>query len=162
MPFFTKKGGQRSCDYVFYTLSFGLRGNAQAFANPAFAAALKKAKLDFKDQLPHGLKIVNVNVSGDGTDAAGGALPAATISSSANPDDTAEVSDFRISASDLDGIGAANERVITFQITARIDHAVSLRRPWSTTRARSKWRLDRARGPSSRRRIRASRTTAIS
>ncbi|PDQ20212.1 hypothetical protein CN311_15505 [Mesorhizobium sanjuanii] len=124
VPFFTKKGGQRSCDYVFYTLSFGLRGNAQAFANPAFAAALKKAKLDFKDQLPHGLKIVNVNASGDGTDAVGGALPAATISSSASPDDTAEVSDFRISASDLDGIGAANERVITFQITARIDHAV--------------------------------------
>ncbi|CCV10250.1 conserved exported hypothetical protein [Mesorhizobium sp. STM 4661] len=123
VPFFTKKGGQRSCDYVFYTLSFGLRGNAQAFANPAFAAALKKAKLDFKDQLPLGLKIVNVNVSGDGTDAAGGALPAATISSSAGPDDTADVSDFRISASDLDGIGAANERVITFQITARIDQA---------------------------------------
>lgn len=123
VPFFTKKGGQRSCDYVFYTLSFGLRGNARAFANPAFAAALKKAKLDFKDQLPHGLKIVNVHVSGDGTDAAGGPLPAATISSSANPDDTADVTDFRISASDLDGIGAANERVITFQITARIDHA---------------------------------------
>lgn len=123
VPFFTKKGGQRSCDYVFYTLSFGLRGNAQAFANPAFAAALKKARLDFKDQLPHGLKIVNVSVSGDGTDAAGGALPTATISSSANPDDTADVSDFRISASDLDGMGAANERVITFRITATIDHA---------------------------------------
>ncbi|MBN9219037.1 MAG: hypothetical protein J0I79_13880 [Mesorhizobium sp.] len=123
VPFFTKKGGQRSCDYVEYFLSFGLRGDPQAFANPNLAAALKAAKLEFKDQLPHGLSIVNVQVAGDGTDAGGGPLPAAVISSSAGPDDTATVSDFRISASDLDGSGALNERVITFQITAKIDHA---------------------------------------
>ncbi|TIT91197.1 MAG: hypothetical protein E5W59_12345, partial [Mesorhizobium sp.] len=73
VPFFTKKGGQRSCDYVFYTLTFGLRGNAQAFANPVLANALKNTRLDFKDQLPHGLQIVSAHVSGDGTDAAGGA-----------------------------------------------------------------------------------------
>ncbi|MBZ9748977.1 DUF11 domain-containing protein [Mesorhizobium sp. CO1-1-7] len=123
VPFFTKTGGQRSCDYVFYTLTFGLRGNSQGFANPALEAALKKAKLDFKDQLPHGLSIVNVTVSGDGTDASGGALPGAVVSNSAGPNDTATVSDFRISASDLDGSGALNERVITFRITAKIDHA---------------------------------------
>ncbi|MFD2054020.1 hypothetical protein ACFSQT_13235 [Mesorhizobium calcicola] len=123
VPFFTKKGTQRGCDYVVYSLSFGLRGDPQGFADPGFAARLKKARLDFKDQLPHGLEIVNVNVSGDGTDAAGGPLPGAAISTSANPNDTATVSDFRISASDLDGVGAPNERVITFQITAKIDHA---------------------------------------
>ncbi|MER8843424.1 hypothetical protein [Mesorhizobium australicum] len=122
VPFFTKTGGQRSCDYVFYTLTFGLRGNPQGFANPALEAALKKARLDFKDQLPHGLSIVNVTVSGDGTDASGGALPGAVVSASAGPNDTATVSDFRISASDLDGSGALNERVITFRITAKIDH----------------------------------------
>ncbi|ESY87765.1 hypothetical protein X739_07245 [Mesorhizobium sp. LNHC220B00] len=122
VPFFTKTGGQRSCDYLFYTLTFGLRGNPQGFANPALEAALKKARLDFKDQLPHGLSIVNVTVSGDGTDASGGALPGAVVSASAGPNDTATVSDFRISASDLDGSGALNERVITFRITAKIDH----------------------------------------
>ncbi|MER9895026.1 DUF11 domain-containing protein [Mesorhizobium sp. M0119] len=123
VPFFTKKGTQRGCDYVVYSLSFGLRGNPQGFASPGPAAMLKKVRLDFRDQLPHGLRIVGVHATGDGTDASGGPLPGATIGSSAGPDDTATVSDFRISASDLDGIGAANERVITFQITAKIDHA---------------------------------------
>ncbi|PAQ11759.1 hypothetical protein [Mesorhizobium temperatum] len=123
VPFFTKKGGQRGCDFVVYSLSFGLRGNPQAFASPGLAAALEKAEIDFKDQLSHGLRIVGVHVSGDGTNASGGPLPATSISTSANPNDTADVSDFRISASDLDGVGAPNERVITLQITARIDHA---------------------------------------
>ncbi|MEP6563729.1 MAG: hypothetical protein ABJB10_01235 [Mesorhizobium sp.] len=123
VPFFTKKGTQRGCDYVVYSLSFGLRGDPQGFADPSFVARLNKLKMDFKDQLPHGLEIVNVNVSGDGTDASGGPLPGATISTSANPNDTATVSDFRISATDLDGAGAANERVINFKITAKIDHA---------------------------------------
>ncbi|TPN34694.1 hypothetical protein FKO01_11255 [Mesorhizobium sp. B2-3-3] len=123
VPFFTKTGGQRSCDYVFYTLTFGLRGDPQSFANPGLAAALKAAKLEFKDQLPHGLSIVDVQVAGDGTDASGGPLPGAVISNSAGPNDTATVSDFRFSASDLDGSGALNERVITFRITAKIDHA---------------------------------------
>ncbi|MER8783143.1 DUF11 domain-containing protein [Mesorhizobium sp. M0437] len=123
VPFFTKKGTQRGCDYVVYSLSFGLRGNPQGFASPDLAAMLKKVRLDFRDQLPHGLRIVGVHVTGDGTDASGGPLPGAAISSSAGPDDTAAVPDFRISASDLDGIGAANERAVTFQITARIDHA---------------------------------------
>ena len=123
VPFFTKTGGQRGCDYVEYSLSFGLRGDPQSFADPNLIASLKATKLDFKDQLPHGLRIVNVQVSGDGTDASGGSLPAAAISTSASPDDTAGVSDFRISATDLDGLGGANERVINFRITAKIDHA---------------------------------------
>lgn len=123
VPFFIKKGGQRSCDYVVYSLSFGLRGDPQGFADPSLAARLNKVRIDFKDQLPQGLEIVNVNVSGDGTDSSGGPLPGATISTSAGPNDTAEVSDFRISASDLDGVGAPNERVINFRITAKIDHA---------------------------------------
>ena len=123
VPFFTKKGTQRGCDYVVYSLSFGLRGDPQGFADPSFVARLKKLQLDFKDQLPPGLAIVNFNVSGDGTDASGGPLPGGTISTSANPNDTATVSDFRISATDLDGAGAVNERVINFKITAKIDHA---------------------------------------
>lgn len=121
VPFFTKKGTQRSCDYVVYSLSFGLRGDAQAFAD--LTALLKTLKIEFKDQLPHGLSIVSANVSGDGTDASGGPLPGVSISTSAGPNDTATVSDFRLSAADLDGAGAANERVINFQITAKIDHA---------------------------------------
>ncbi|MER8376702.1 hypothetical protein [Mesorhizobium sp. M1406] len=123
VPFFTKKGTQRGCDYVVYSLSFGLRGDPRGLADPSLEARLKKVRIDFKDQLPHGLEIVNVNVSGDGTDSSGGPLPGATISTSANPNDTAVVSDFRISTSDLDGVGAPNERVINFVITAKIDHA---------------------------------------
>ncbi|MBZ9738084.1 MULTISPECIES: DUF11 domain-containing protein [unclassified Mesorhizobium] len=123
VPFFTKKGTQRSCDYVLYSLSFGLRGDPRGFADPGMIALLKKLKIEFKDQLPHGLAIVGATVSGDGTDASGGPLSGVSISTSANPNDTATVSDFRLSAADLDGAGAANERVITFQITAKIDHA---------------------------------------
>ncbi|MGX9142409.1 DUF7929 domain-containing protein [Mesorhizobium sp. 128a] len=121
VPFFTKKGTQRSCDYVVYSLTFGLRGDPQGFAD--LTALLKTLKIEFKDQLPHGLSIVSAHVSGDGTDAAGGPLPGVSISTSADPNDTATVSDFRLSAADLDGAGAANERVINFQITAKIDHA---------------------------------------
>ncbi|TIW58784.1 MAG: hypothetical protein E5V54_01560 [Mesorhizobium sp.] len=123
VPFFTKKGGQRSCDTVEYVLSFGIHGDPQDFDRPSVAALLKATRLDFRDQLPHGLQIVSVNVAGDGTSASGGPLPAASISTSAGPNDTASVSNFRISAANLDGAGAANERVITFRITAKIDHA---------------------------------------
>ncbi|RWA72802.1 hypothetical protein [Mesorhizobium sp.] len=123
VPFFTKKGGQRGCDSVEYVLSFGINGDPQDFDRPSVAALLKATRLDFRDQLPHGLQIVSVNVIGDGTSASGGPLPAASISTSAGPNDTATVSNFRISASNLDGVGAANERVITFRITAKIDHA---------------------------------------
>ncbi|PBB91871.1 hypothetical protein CK215_13000 [Mesorhizobium sp. WSM3864] len=123
IPFFTKKGALRGCDSVEYVLSFGIHGDPQDFDRPSVAALLKATRLDFKDQLPHGLQIVSVDVVGDGTSASGGPLPAASISTSAGPNDTASVSNFRISASNLDGVGAADERVITFRITAKIDHA---------------------------------------
>jgi hypothetical protein len=123
VPFFTKRGGQRSCDRVEYELSFGLRGDPKDFDKPSVAALLRATRLDFKDQLPHGLQIVSVDVAGDGTSASGGSLPAASIGKSADPNDTATLSDFRISAASLVGAGAANERVITFRITAKIDHA---------------------------------------
>ncbi|MDX8466674.1 hypothetical protein RFM26_13360 [Mesorhizobium sp. VK23B] len=123
IPFFSKKGGQRGCDSVEYVLSFGIHGDPQDFDWPSVAALLKATRLDFKDQLPHGLQIVSVDVVGDGTSASGGPLPAASISTSAGPNDTTSVSNFRISASNLDGVGAADERVITFRITAKIDHA---------------------------------------
>ncbi|CDX26972.1 conserved exported hypothetical protein [Mesorhizobium sp. ORS 3324] len=123
VPFFTKKGGQKSCDSVEYVLSFGIHGDPQDFDRPSVAALLKATRLDFKDQLPHGLQIVSVDVVGDGTSASGGPLPAASISTSAGPNDTASVSNFRISASNLDGVGAADERLVTFRITAKIDLA---------------------------------------
>ncbi|PBC05282.1 DUF11 domain-containing protein [Mesorhizobium sp. WSM3860] len=123
IPFFTKKGGQRGCDSVEYVLSFGIHGDPQDFDRPSVAALLKATRLDFKDQLPHGLQIISVDVVGDGTSASGGPLPPASISTSAGPNDTASVSNFRISASNLDGVGAADERVITFRVTAKIDHA---------------------------------------
>jgi len=123
VPFFTKKGEQKGCDTVEYMLSFGIHGDPQDFDRPSVAALLKATRLDFRDQLPHGLRIVSVNVAGDGAGASGGPLPAASIGTSTGPDDTATVSNFRISAADLAGNGAANERVITFRITARIDHA---------------------------------------
>ncbi|TIP15509.1 MAG: hypothetical protein E5X90_17865, partial [Mesorhizobium sp.] len=104
-------------------MSFGIHGDPQDFDRPSVAALLKATRLDFKDQLPHGLQIVSVDVVGDGTGASGGPLPAASISTSAGPNDTASVSNFRISASNLDGVGAADERVITFRITAKIEHA---------------------------------------
>jgi len=123
VPFFTKRGGQRGCDRVVYELSFGLRGDPKDFDKPSVAALLKAMRLDFKDQLPHGLQIVSVDIVGDGTSASGGPLPAASIGKSVDPGDTATLSDFRISAASLVGAGAANERVITFRITAKIDQA---------------------------------------
>ncbi|WP_189524401.1 hypothetical protein, partial [Mesorhizobium sp. M4B.F.Ca.ET.143.01.1.1] len=65
VPFFTKKGGQRSCDTVEYVLSFGIHGDPQDFDRPSVAALLKATRLDFRDQVPHGLEIVSVDVAGD-------------------------------------------------------------------------------------------------
>lgn len=123
VPFFTKKGVQRNCDYVIYNLRFGARGNPEKFFDPAFANGLKALRMDFRDQVAAGLTIVNVQASGDGTDAVGGPLPAATIGTTTNPNDTATISDFRLSATDLDGVGVPNERYIDIRITALIDHA---------------------------------------
>ncbi len=123
LPFFTMRGVQRDCARVEYDLRFGARGHPASFLDPAFIAYLEALRLDFSDQLPPGLKVVGIKVSGDGTDAAGGPLSAGTIASTAAADDTAELVDFRLSAADLDGIGAWNERYVDIRITAAIDHA---------------------------------------
>ena len=115
---------RRSCDYVVYSLSFGLRGDPQGFADPSFVGQTEEAQ----DRLqgPASGRSCRSSTSMCPATArmpCGGPLPGATISTSANPNDTATVSDFRLSATDLDGAGAPNERVITFKITAKIDHA---------------------------------------
>jgi len=120
-PFFEKIGRQRDCNYVEYRLRFGLRGDPERIADPAFAAQLKAYRMDLSDQLPNGLTVVHVTASGDGTDAAGGALPAAAIGATADPGDTALLEDFRLSTVDLDGSGEVGERYIEVRITAKID-----------------------------------------
>jgi hypothetical protein len=122
-PFFTKTGEQLNCDYVRYTLRFGAQGDPAKFLDPAFTADLQNVRLDFRDTLPAGLEIVDVQVSGDGTAAGGGAMPAPSISTTTNPNDTVKIDDFRLSTSDLDGSGEIDRRYIDFVITAKIDHA---------------------------------------
>ncbi|MCX7305642.1 MAG: EB domain-containing protein [Hyphomicrobiales bacterium] len=122
-PFFTKTGEQLNCDYVRYTLRFGAAGDPAKFLDPAFIAEMQNVRLDFRDTLPAGLEIVDVKVSGDGTDAAGGPLPAPTVSTTTNPNDTVKLDDFRLSTSDLDGSGEIGSRYVDFVIAARIDHA---------------------------------------
>ena len=122
-PFFTKTGKQRNCDYVVYRLRFGAKGDPAKFADPDFTANLKNVRLNFSDTVPAGLEIVDVQASGDGTDAVGGPLPAAAISTATNSNDTANIADFRLSTSDLDGSGEIDRRYIDIVITAKIDHA---------------------------------------
>jgi hypothetical protein len=122
-PFFTKTGEQLNCDYVRYTLRFGAQGDPAKFLDPAFTADLQNVRLDFRDTLPAGLEIVDVQVSGDGTAAGGGPLPAASISTTTNPNDTVKVDNFRLTTADLDGSGEIDRRYIDFVITAKIDHA---------------------------------------
>jgi hypothetical protein len=119
-PFFEKIGAQRDCNYVTYTLRFGFRGAPAAFASPGFGALIASVRFDFSDQMPNGLTVVDVTAAGDGTMGGGGAL-APSIGTSADPNDTAKLDDFRLSATDLDGSGEAGQRFITIKITARID-----------------------------------------
>ncbi|MDQ2703659.1 MAG: hypothetical protein M3Y43_00685, partial [Pseudomonadota bacterium] len=122
-PFFTKIGRQIDCDYVVYQLRFGARGDPAKFADPAFTTNMQIVRMDFRDTLPAGLEIVDVQVSGDGTDAVGGPLPAPSISTTTNPNDTATIADFRITTADLDGSGEIDRRYVDITITARIDQA---------------------------------------
>ena len=122
-PFFEKTGVQRDCDYVVYNLRFGAQGDPAKFADPDFTLNLQNLRMDFRDTLPAGLEIVDVQASGDGTDAVGGPLPAPSISTSVNPNDTAEISDFRLTTADLDGSGEIDRRYIDIVITAKIDQA---------------------------------------
>ena len=84
---------------------------------------LQDVRIDLRDTLPAGLEIVDVQVSGDGTAADGGPLPAPAISTVTNPNDTMKLDDFRVSTSDLDGSGEIDRRYVDFVITAKIDHA---------------------------------------
>lgn len=120
-PFFEKIGQQRDCNYLTYRLRFGMRGDGADFANPALAATLRSVRFDISDQLPSGLTVIHVQATGDGTNADGAALPAAGIGTTAGPDDTAKLADFRLSAHDLDGSGEVNERYVEIRIVAAID-----------------------------------------
>ncbi|MEW9834721.1 hypothetical protein [Mesorhizobium marinum] len=122
-PFFWKTGEQRDCDYVVYRLRFGAQGDPAKFLDPAFTANLQNVRMDFRDTLPAGLEIVDVQASGDGTDAVGGPLPTPTVSTVANPNDTAEITDFRLTTADLDASGEPDRRYIDIVITAKIDQA---------------------------------------
>lgn len=123
VPFFEKTGAQRDCDYVTYRLRFGARGDPAKLNSPGFVAELKSIPMSMKDQIPAGLEIVDVQIGGDGTDAGGGAMPAAVVSTTSSTNDTMTISDFRLSGTDLDGSGPISERYIDVRITARIDHA---------------------------------------
>ncbi|HTV69705.1 MAG TPA: hypothetical protein VMF90_14320 [Rhizobiaceae bacterium] len=121
--FFEKTGGQVSCDYVNYTLRYGLRGKPAFLALPAFEAVLAGYSMDFSDQFPAGLSIVDVQVEGDATGAGGGAIPASVISTMATPNDTVTITDFRLTTADIDASGELGERYMTVRITAEIDDA---------------------------------------
>ena len=122
-PFFEKIGKQIDCDYVVYRLRFGARGDPAKFLDPEFIAEMQDVRIDLRDTLPAGLEIVDVQVSGDGTAADGGPLPAPAISTVTNPNDTMRLDNFRVSTSDLDGSGEIDRRYVDFVITAKIDHA---------------------------------------
>jgi len=121
--FFEKTGHQQDCDYVTYTLRYGISGPAAVLSNPAFATFLNSFRMDFSDQLPAGLSIVGVSVDGDGSDGAGGAMPASQIFTGVNPNDSVSIENFRLSATDLDASGELDSRYVTIKITARIDQA---------------------------------------
>jgi Domain of unknown function DUF11 len=120
---FTKTGRQIDCDYVVYTIRFGLRANPDIWAAPAMKALLSGIKLDLKDQLPAGLSIISTSIVGDVTDAGGVNPPSSATSTTATTDDTMTMADFRLSADDLNGDGSATDRYADIRITAKIDRA---------------------------------------
>ncbi|RLP27809.1 EB domain-containing protein [Mesorhizobium sp. YM1C-6-2] len=122
-PFFEKIGEQVNCDYVRYRLRFGAKGDPAKFLDPEFIAEMQDVRIDIRDTLPAGLEIVDVGISGDGTDATGLLKPIATVSTTTNPNDTVKLEDIRLSTSDLDGSGEIDRRYIDVFITAKIDHA---------------------------------------
>jgi len=122
-PFFEKVGRQRGCDHVEYRLRFGVKGSPEALSHPAFADTIRNFRMDLSDQMPNGLTVISVHASGDGTDVGGGALPSGSIDTTADPNDTAKLDDFRLSATDLDGSGEADRRYVDVRIVAKIDPA---------------------------------------
>lgn len=120
---FTKTGRQIDCDYVVYKLHFSVTQPAANWASAAFIAQLKATRLDLRDTLAPGLSITNVSLAGDITNAGGGGAPVALIGTISSPNDTVNISDFRLSASDLNGDGSADTRGFDVTITAKIDRA---------------------------------------
>jgi hypothetical protein len=120
---FTKTGTQIECDYVVYKLHFATTEPAAFWTDPNVVALLKRTKLDFSDQVPAGLSIISAAVTGDVTNAAGAGSPLSIIGTTATTNDTVKISDFRLSASDLDGDGSLVTRAFDVTITAKIDQS---------------------------------------
>jgi Domain of unknown function DUF11 len=118
-----KTGRQLDCDYVEYKIRFGIEAGADFWSQPAVAGLLQAVPLSFKDQLAPGLSIWDVQISGDITDASGLNPAASTVSTSASPEDTLNIPDFRLTAADLNGDGSATDRYIDIKIVAKIDPA---------------------------------------
>ncbi len=114
---FTKTGTQLSCLYARYDIRFGIRATPEFFDNPKSVELLASLKLDLTDQVPPGMRIVNASLSGDVTGAGG---PAVEILEVADVDDTVQISDFRLSADDLDGSGG-DRRELRLVVTAQLD-----------------------------------------
>lgn len=123
VPFFEKTGRQLDCDYVQYRLRFGVRGDPAMIGHPILATLLDNVRFDLQDQLPGDLAIVDVSISGDITGPGGGAAPSHTVGTTATPDDSLSLADFRVSAADLDGDGSLTERYAIIEIKAKIDQA---------------------------------------
>ena len=120
---FHKTGAQIDCDYVVYKIRFGFKAPAGTFDNPLVVNQLKAVRFDFKDQIPAGLSVVSTTIIGDVTDAGGINPPASAVSTTTTTNDTLKLSDFRMSASDLNGDGSPTERYVDIKITAKIDRA---------------------------------------
>lgn len=122
-PFFEKTGAQTNCDYVVYRIRFGLDMSPEVALAPGLNTYLSATRIDLRDQLPPGLSIVDVDITGDATGSGGGALPPEAVSTTASHDDTLAIEDIRLSAFDLDGDGSATTRSFSVRITAKIDRA---------------------------------------
>ncbi|MEE9315079.1 MAG: hypothetical protein V3V02_10565 [Rhizobiaceae bacterium] len=121
-PTFTKVGSQINCRMVQYKLRFMVATNRELFADEDFVSRLNSARFNVRDQLPAGLQVTSVTVTGDVTNGAGGA-PVAAIGSTVNPDDTVSIPNLRFTLADTDGIGGDLMRSIDITINARIDPA---------------------------------------
>ncbi len=121
--YFHKTGKQLDCDYVEYKIRFGVKANADFWAAPAVVAQLAAIPMSLKDQLAPGLSIWDVQINGDVTDASGLNPAASTVSTTASPEDTLKIADFRLSATDLNGDGSATDRYVDIKIIAKIDPA---------------------------------------
>jgi formylmethanofuran dehydrogenase subunit C len=117
---FTKTGQQLSCDYLRYDIRFGIAANADFFAKPAVGNMLQQLRFDFTDQIPSGTQAVSAQLTGDVTGPGG---PVVEIKDVADVKDTVEISDFRLTAADLDGNGGPDRRMMHLVITAKINPA---------------------------------------